>query len=178
MLQPGRYWPEFCRLVGKSADPAQALAPLPRAYQWIDGSGYLSHLERVRTLKGSKDEELQSARPLLYRRAPWFIAFGVVAVASVATLFLLRGKATENVPVQVDAAASRAAPVEEPLSSPNVVGLPDVSVFGTRRVPVKSATSAREASVEVPSARPAPAVPPLNVGRGRRPLDTENPFKP
>tara|TARA_R110002124_G_scaffold9586_16_gene49322 strand:+ start:9400 stop:10398 length:999 start_codon:yes stop_codon:yes gene_type:complete len=48
-------------------DSSQALAPLPRAYQWIDGSGYLNHLERVRTLKGSKDEELQSVRPLLYQ---------------------------------------------------------------------------------------------------------------
>jgi len=48
-------------------DPALALAPLPRAYQWIDGAGYLSHLERVRTLKGSKDEELQSIRPLMYQ---------------------------------------------------------------------------------------------------------------
>jgi len=44
-----------------------ALAPLPRAYQWIDGSGYMSHLERVRSLKGSKDAELQSDRPLLYQ---------------------------------------------------------------------------------------------------------------
>jgi len=43
------------------------LAPLPRAYQWIDGAGYLSHLERVRTLTGSKDETLQSQRPLLYQ---------------------------------------------------------------------------------------------------------------
>lgn len=48
-------------------DPAQALAPLPRAYQWIDGSGYMVHLERVRSLKGSKDAELQSMRPLLYQ---------------------------------------------------------------------------------------------------------------
>jgi len=47
--------------------PDLALAPLPRAYSWIDGSGYLSHLERVRTLAGSKDAELQSARPLLYQ---------------------------------------------------------------------------------------------------------------
>lgn len=54
-------------IAGQPFDPAQALAPLPRAYQWIDGSGYLSHLERVRSLKGSKDEELQSARPLLYQ---------------------------------------------------------------------------------------------------------------
>lgn len=54
-------------IAGQPFDPAQALAPLPRAYQWIDGSGYLSHLERVRTLKGSKDAELQSVRPLLYQ---------------------------------------------------------------------------------------------------------------
>ena len=54
-------------IAGQDFDPAQALAPLPRAYQWIDGSGYLNHLDRVRTLKGSKDEELQSTRPLLYQ---------------------------------------------------------------------------------------------------------------
>ena len=54
-------------IAGQPFDAAQALAPLPRAYQWIDGSGYLSHLERVRSLKGSKDEELQSDRPLLYQ---------------------------------------------------------------------------------------------------------------
>jgi fumarylacetoacetate (FAA) hydrolase len=54
-------------IAGQPFDPAMALAPLPRAYQWIDGSGYLSHLERVRTLSGSKDAELQSARPLLYQ---------------------------------------------------------------------------------------------------------------
>lgn len=52
---------------GQPFDPAAALAPLPRAYQWIDGAGYLSHLERVRSLKGSKDAELQSSRPLLYQ---------------------------------------------------------------------------------------------------------------
>src|SRR5690606_21857761 len=54
-------------IAGQVFDPAQALAPLPRAYQWIDGAGYLSHLERVRSLKGSKDAELQSTRPLLYQ---------------------------------------------------------------------------------------------------------------
>ena len=52
---------------GQPFEAEMALAPLPRAYQWIDGSGYLSHLERVRSLKGSKDEELQSTRPLLYQ---------------------------------------------------------------------------------------------------------------
>jgi fumarylacetoacetate (FAA) hydrolase len=56
-------------IAGQSFQPSEALAPLPRAYQWIDGSGYLSHLERVRSLKGSKDAELQSDRPLLYQGA-------------------------------------------------------------------------------------------------------------
>jgi fumarylacetoacetate (FAA) hydrolase len=56
-------------IAGQPFNPADALAPLPRAYQWIDGSGYLSHLERVRSLKGSKDAELQSDRPLLYQGA-------------------------------------------------------------------------------------------------------------
>ncbi len=54
-------------IAGQPFDPVRALAPLPRAYQWIDGAGYLSHLERVRSLKGSKDAELQSTRPLLYQ---------------------------------------------------------------------------------------------------------------
>lgn len=56
-------------IAGQLFDPAAAHAPLPRAFQWIDGSGYLSHLERVRSLKGSKDAELQSVRPLLYQGA-------------------------------------------------------------------------------------------------------------
>lgn len=54
-------------IAGQPFEPAAALAPLPRAFQWIDGAGYMGHLERVRSLKGSKDEELQSVRPLLYQ---------------------------------------------------------------------------------------------------------------
>ena len=56
-------------IAGQIFNPALAMAPLPRAYQWIDGSGYLSHLERVRTLKASRNEELQSDRPLMYQGA-------------------------------------------------------------------------------------------------------------
>ncbi|MCS6760872.1 MAG: fumarylacetoacetate hydrolase family protein [Candidatus Devosia symbiotica] len=54
-------------IAGQPFESSMALAPLPRAYQWIDGSGYLSHLERIRSFKGSKDDELQFARPLLYQ---------------------------------------------------------------------------------------------------------------
>ncbi len=54
-------------IAGQTFEPSAVLAPLPRAFQWIDGAGYMGHLERVRSLKGSKDEELQSVRPLLYQ---------------------------------------------------------------------------------------------------------------
>lgn len=48
-------------------DPASCMAPLPRAYQWIDGAGYLGHLERVRSLEGTPDLESEARRPLLYQ---------------------------------------------------------------------------------------------------------------
>jgi fumarylacetoacetate (FAA) hydrolase len=54
-------------IAGQPFDPASAMAPLPRAYQWIDGAGYMGHLERVRSLQGSVDAGLQSTRPLLYQ---------------------------------------------------------------------------------------------------------------
>lgn len=47
-------------------DPGLALAPLPRAYQWIDCAAYLGHLERVSSLRGSQ-EQIQSERPLMYQ---------------------------------------------------------------------------------------------------------------
>ncbi|QQR41042.1 fumarylacetoacetate hydrolase family protein [Devosia rhizoryzae] len=60
---------EAGEIAGQVFEAKLAHAPLPRAFQWIDGSGYMSHLERVRSLKGSKDAELQSVRPLLYQGA-------------------------------------------------------------------------------------------------------------
>ncbi|UJQ94800.1 fumarylacetoacetate hydrolase family protein [Mariluticola halotolerans] len=54
-------------IAGQDFEAGLALAPLPRAYQWIDAAGYLGHLERVRSLKGSKDAELQSHSPLMYQ---------------------------------------------------------------------------------------------------------------
>jgi fumarylacetoacetate (FAA) hydrolase len=50
-------------------DPSLALAPLPRAYQFIDGAGYLGHLERVRSVKGKAETEPPSQKPLLYQGA-------------------------------------------------------------------------------------------------------------
>ena len=49
--------------------PEKALAPLPRAYQWIDCAAYLGHLERVRTLKNSGLADIETSRPLMYQGA-------------------------------------------------------------------------------------------------------------
>ena len=34
-------------------DPAHAHSPLPRAYQWADGSAYVNHVELVRKARGA-----------------------------------------------------------------------------------------------------------------------------
>ncbi|HOV19853.1 MAG TPA: fumarylacetoacetate hydrolase, partial [Ottowia sp.] len=34
-------------------EPARCMAPLPRAYQWVDGSAYLNHVELVRAAGNS-----------------------------------------------------------------------------------------------------------------------------
>lgn len=54
-------------IAGMPLDPRDCLAPLPRAYQWIDASGYMTHLDRVRTLKGSKDLDFEASTPLMYQ---------------------------------------------------------------------------------------------------------------
>ena len=35
-------------------DPQQCMAPLPRAYQWADGSAYINHVELVRLARGAE----------------------------------------------------------------------------------------------------------------------------
>jgi fumarylacetoacetate (FAA) hydrolase len=50
-------------------DPAQCMAPLPRAYQWADGSAYLSHVERVRRARGAEVPERLRTEPLMYQGA-------------------------------------------------------------------------------------------------------------
>src|SRR5262249_60464541 len=42
-------------------------APLPRAYQWADGSAYLSHMERVRRARGAEMPPGASRDPLIYQ---------------------------------------------------------------------------------------------------------------
>ena len=42
-------------------------APLPRAYQWIDGSAYLSHMMRVREARGTETPASAQTEPLMYQ---------------------------------------------------------------------------------------------------------------
>src|SRR5689334_17120171 len=35
-------------------DPRELMAPLPRAYEWIDGSAFLSHVVLVRKARGAE----------------------------------------------------------------------------------------------------------------------------
>jgi fumarylacetoacetate (FAA) hydrolase len=50
-------------------DSCQAAAPLPRAYQWLDGSAYLSHVERVRKARGVDMPKRLYDDPLMYQGA-------------------------------------------------------------------------------------------------------------
>jgi fumarylacetoacetate (FAA) hydrolase len=44
-----------------------ALAPLPRAYQWLDGSAYVNHVELVRKARGAEMPERFWTDPLMYQ---------------------------------------------------------------------------------------------------------------
>ena len=47
-------------------DPRLCMAPLPRAYQWADGSAYLSHAERVWQSRGADVPSNLRSDPLMY----------------------------------------------------------------------------------------------------------------
>jgi fumarylacetoacetate (FAA) hydrolase len=48
-------------------DPAAVAAPLPRAYQFVDGSAYLSHMELLRRARGAPLPESFRQDPLVYQ---------------------------------------------------------------------------------------------------------------
>ena len=48
-------------------DPARCMAPLPRAYQWADGSAYVNHVELVRKARGADMPETFYTDPLMYQ---------------------------------------------------------------------------------------------------------------
>jgi fumarylacetoacetate (FAA) hydrolase len=46
-----------------------ALAPLPRAFQWVDGSAYVNHVQLVRQARGAEMPESFWTDPLMYQGA-------------------------------------------------------------------------------------------------------------
>lgn len=48
-------------------DPAACESPLPRAYQWADGSAYVNHVELVRRARGAELPESFWTDPLMYQ---------------------------------------------------------------------------------------------------------------
>ena len=48
-------------------EPQRCMAPLPRAYQWVDGSAYLNHVELVRKARGAEMPASFREDPLMYQ---------------------------------------------------------------------------------------------------------------
>ncbi|MFB0875864.1 MULTISPECIES: fumarylacetoacetate hydrolase family protein [unclassified Sphingobium] len=54
-------------VAGQPLDPAAFAAPLPRAYQWADGSAYVNHVELVRRARGAELPDSFWHDPLVYQ---------------------------------------------------------------------------------------------------------------
>jgi fumarylacetoacetate (FAA) hydrolase len=48
-------------------EPSQCMAPLPRAYQWADGSAFINHVELVRKARNSDVPKTFYTDPLMYQ---------------------------------------------------------------------------------------------------------------
>lgn len=89
-------------------DPVMCMAPLPRAYQWADGSAYLNHVELVRAARNAPVPQSYYTEPLMYQGgSDDFIgptdpircanqAYGIDFEAELAVI-------TEDVPMQISA---------------------------------------------------------------------------
>ena len=56
--------------IGERFHEHDAMAPLPRAAQWADGSAYVNHVELVRKARGAEVPESFWTDPLMYMGAP------------------------------------------------------------------------------------------------------------
>lgn len=55
------------RIPGEPLDPRALLSPLPRAYEWVDGSAYLDHVRLVRRARGAPPPPGLETDPLVYQ---------------------------------------------------------------------------------------------------------------
>ena len=54
-------------LDGMAIDPLRLGAPLPRAYEWVDGSAFLNHVILVRKARGAEPPKTLETDPLIYQ---------------------------------------------------------------------------------------------------------------
>ncbi len=54
---------------GQLLDPSRLAAPLPRAFQWVDGSAYVNHVDLVRRARGAILPDSFWTDPLMYQGA-------------------------------------------------------------------------------------------------------------
>jgi fumarylacetoacetate (FAA) hydrolase len=52
---------------GSAIDPLRLGAPLPRAYEWVDGSAFLNHVILVRKARGAEPPKTLETDPLIYQ---------------------------------------------------------------------------------------------------------------
>lgn len=52
---------------GEPLEATELAAPLPRAYEWIDGSAYINHIELVRKARNAEPPETLRTDPLVYQ---------------------------------------------------------------------------------------------------------------
>lgn len=55
------------RIDGQPVRPEAFASPLPRAYEWIDGSAFLNHVILVRKARGAEPPETLETDPLIYQ---------------------------------------------------------------------------------------------------------------
>lgn len=58
---------EAGRIPGVPFDPAACHSPLPRAYEWVDGSAYLNHVRLVRKARNAEPPATLETDPLVYQ---------------------------------------------------------------------------------------------------------------
>ncbi|MFN3657825.1 MAG: fumarylacetoacetate hydrolase family protein [Pseudolabrys sp.] len=58
---------EANRIAHMAFDPAHCAAPLPRAFQWLDGSAYVNHVALVRKARGAEMPASFWTDPLMYQ---------------------------------------------------------------------------------------------------------------
>lgn len=58
---------EAASAVGNPLDTAELMAPLPRAYEWVDGSAYLNHVRLVRKARNAEPPATLETDPLVYQ---------------------------------------------------------------------------------------------------------------